>query len=377
MTGLEFSHGIWNSPGGYYTYQYAGGGGGGSASAGAPGGQGGNGTTSGGGSGGAGSGAGGGGGHFAVGQNGSFPGGGDGGASGAAGGNGASGQIVITYTPVYCGNVVWSASGGGSWGTLTTNFGTNWGGVGYGSPGLNPSFPDIATLGNSVASGTVAVTLDGATPYLAALTFSNSNASYTLAAGSGGTVHLNGGAAGAALTDSAGSHAITAPVALDTSTVATVTNLGDTLAISGPISGSGGLTTSGAGTLVISGPGAVNGGVTTTGAGTLVISSAVAVNGGITTTGAGTVLISGAINGEVTTSGAGTALISGAISGSDGVTVAGPGALVLTAGNSYIGGTTISAGTLQLGNGGTTGTVLGGITNNGTLKVPHPKATLD
>ena len=210
-------------------------------------------------------------------------------ASGAAGGQGANGEIVVTYTPVYCGNVTWSASGGGSWGTLTSNFGTNWGGAGYGSPGLDPSFPDTATLGSSVASGTAAVTLDGANPYLAALTFSNSTASYTLASGSGGTLHLNGGTAAAALTDSAGSHAISAPVALDTSAIVTVTNPGDTLAISGPISGSGGLTTSGAGTLV------------------------------------------------------------------------------LTASNSYTGGTTISAGTLALGNGGTTGSVVGGITNNATL----------
>ena len=170
-----------------------------------------------------------------------------------------------------------------------TNFGTNWGGASYGSPGLDPSFPEIATLSGSVASGTATVTLDGASPYLAALTFSNSTASYTLAAGSGGTLHLNGGMAAAAMTDSAGSHAIAAPVALDTSAIVTVANPGDTLTISGPIRGNGGLTTGGAGTVV------------------------------------------------------------------------------LTASNSYTGGTTISAGTLALGNGGTTGSIAGGITNNATL----------
>ena len=181
------------------------------------------------------------------GYNGSFPGGGGGGGDAtpaAPAARARNGEIIVTYTPVYSGNVSWSASGGGSWGTLTSNFGTNWGGAGYGSPGLNPSFPDTATLGSSVASGTATVTLDGASPSLAALTFSNSAASYTIAAGSGGTLHLNGGTAAAALTDSAGSHAISAPVALDTSAIVAVTNPGDTLTISGPIGGSGGLTTS-------------------------------------------------------------------------------------------------------------------------------------
>jgi fibronectin-binding autotransporter adhesin len=40
---------------------------------------------------------------------------------------------------------------------------------------------------------------------------------------------------------------------------------------------------------------------------------------------------------------------------------------VLTADNTYTCGTTISAGTLQLGNGGTTGSVVGDIVDNGTL----------
>ena len=45
----------------------------------------------------------------------------------------------------------------------------------------------------------------------------------------------------------------------------------------------------------------------------------------------------------------------------------GAGTTILTADNSYSGGTTISAGTLQLGNGGTTGSIVGDVVNNGTL----------
>ena len=45
----------------------------------------------------------------------------------------------------------------------------------------------------------------------------------------------------------------------------------------------------------------------------------------------------------------------------------GAGTLVLTATNTYTGGTTISAGTLQIGNGGTTGSLAGNVTNNAAL----------
>ncbi|MFL9998905.1 autotransporter outer membrane beta-barrel domain-containing protein [Paraburkholderia sediminicola] len=57
----------------------------------------------------------------------------------------------------------------------------------------------------------------------------------------------------------------------------------------------------------------------------------------------------------------------GAITGSGALIKANAGTLVLTADNPYAGGTTIAAGTLQLGSGGTSGSIAGDVTDNGTL----------
>ena len=62
-----------------------------------------------------------------------------------------------------------------------------------------------------------------------------------------------------------------------------------------------------------------------------------------------------------------TVIAGGAISGSDGLTKTGDGTLILTYNNVYGGGTTITKGTLQIGNGGTTGTITDDVTNNGVL----------
>ena len=57
----------------------------------------------------------------------------------------------------------------------------------------------------------------------------------------------------------------------------------------------------------------------------------------------------------------------GLISGAGTVTKNGAGTLTLTGDNTYTGTTTISAGTLSLGNGGTTGSVAGDIVDNAAL----------
>jgi fibronectin-binding autotransporter adhesin len=58
---------------------------------------------------------------------------------------------------------------------------------------------------------------------------------------------------------------------------------------------------------------------------------------------------------------------SGALIGSGSLTKIGTGTLVLTGANTHSGGTTISSGTLQIGSGGTTGSITGNVANNATL----------
>jgi outer membrane autotransporter protein len=64
------------------------------------------------------------------------------------------------------------------------------------------------------------------------------------------------------------------------------------------------------------------------------------------------------------------------IAGNGTVNQTGPGTTVLTANSTYTGGTTIADGTLQLGNGGTTGSITGDIADDGTLAFDRSDAAL-
>src|SRR5690606_23338904 len=59
--------------------------------------------------------------------------------------------------------------------------------------------------------------------------------------------------------------------------------------------------------------------------------------------------------------------LTGGVEGDGALTKAGNETLILAAENTYTGGTTISGGTLQLGEGGTSGSIEGDVTNAGTL----------
>jgi autotransporter-associated beta strand protein len=135
-------------------------------------------------------------------------------------------------------------------------------------------------------------------------------------------------------------------------------NLGTT--VSGTINGAGGsLVKIGDGTLILSGNNTYTG--------------LTAVLGGALQLGDGGT--SGSILGNVfnhTTfaiNRSDTYIFGGRIVGDGTFVQMGPGTTIFTANNFYTGGTTISAGTLQLGNGGTGGGIVGDVLNNGTFAI--------
>lgn len=129
------------------------------------------------------------------------------------------------------------------------------------------------------------------------------------------------------------------------------------LTIGAAITGSGALTKSGTGTLVLSADNLYDGGTT--------------IAGGILQLGNGGT--SGSILGDIVDNAAlvvnrsDTLVLAGTVSGTGRFEQAGTGTTVLTADNTYLGSTAISAGTLQLGNGGATGSIVGNVANSGVL----------
>ncbi|MGD0465032.1 MAG: glycoside hydrolase family 44 protein [Tepidisphaeraceae bacterium] len=162
----------------------------------------------------------------------------------------------------------WGIAGGGSWSTLG-----DWSGAPPQTAG------DTANFTSSISNAST-VTLNG-NYSVGTLNFNNAK-SYTISQGSGGALTLASAAGPAAINDSGGTHYITAPVVLGSSTVATVVNSGDSLQISGAISGSGGLTIAGSGAVTLSGSNTYSGGTTVSG--TLLVGAAPALpaGGGLT-----------------------------------------------------------------------------------------------
>ena len=157
---------------------------------------------------------------------------------------------------------------------------------------------------------------------------------------------------------------------------------GGSLSYAGTISGAGGVTMSGSGTLTLTGSNSYGGGTTIAGGEVSFANGSLGSSGSIDFTGNGTLQWNGsntqdvssrlAINNGVNATlnvGSNTVTLAtpfGA-SGSGSLTMAGSGTLILPASETYTGTTTVSAGTLQLGNGTSSGSVAGNISDNSTL----------
>jgi len=153
-----------------------------------------------------------------------------------------------------------------------------------------------------------------------------------------------------------------------------------TTTINSAIAGSGGINKTDLGTLLLNGENSYAGGTTVSG-GVLQVArdanlgqagTSLTLNGGTLRYGAAfdtaRAVDLGIVGGKVDTNGNNVSLLS-AVSGLGALTKMGEGTLTLTQNSTWLRGTTISEGNLQLGNGGETGSVLGNILNNGVLQV--------
>ncbi len=143
----------------------------------------------------------------------------------------------------------------------------------------------------------------------------------------------------------------------------TIDSNGFQTTISQGVTGAGGLTvadsTASTGNVILTGANTYAGG-TTISSGTLQLG-----NGGAS----GSIVGNVADNGTLAFDRSDVSTFAGVVSGTGALTQIGSGTTILTAANTYSGGTTISAGTLQLGNGGTSGSIVGNVADNGDAGV--------
>ena len=244
------------------------------------------------------------------------------------------------------------------------------GGTGNTAVRVDPNV--TATLGVTLNGAGTLAKLDSGTLVL------NGANGYT-----GGTA-LNGGTLVVGNNSALGSGALTAAAGttLDSNAAVTLANAAvlngalavggsNALTLNGDISGSGSLVKNGAATLALNGTNSYSGG-TGLNAGQLVLGNNDALGSGALTVGGAAQLDGGtdlqlanAINlgGPLSLAGSHDLALNGVVSGSGSLVKNGSGALLLTAANTYSGGTTLSGGTTT----GSTNSLQGAIVNNAAL----------
>ncbi|MCE9630444.1 MAG: autotransporter-associated beta strand repeat-containing protein [Planctomycetia bacterium] len=251
------------------------------------------------------------------------------------------GLLIITANNTYAGDTAINAGtlqvgNGGTAGSLGSGAIANSGALVFSRSDSVTVASGISGTGSLTQSGSGSLILTGANTYSGTTTVSSG----ALQVGSGGT------------TGSLGTAAVVNNASL-------VFNRSNSVSVGNPISGAGSLTQSGSGSLILTGTNTYSG-TTTVSSGTLQVG-----NGGtIGSIGTGAITNNGALVFNRSDS----VTVASAISGAGSLEQRGAGSLILTGANTYSGTTTVSSGTLQVGNGGTTGSLgTNAIVNNGNL----------
>jgi len=286
---------------------------------------------------------------------------------------GASGGF-ITLTLSGTAPPVWNVDADGTWASAG-----NWvNGVPNGS-GVSAILGPVITAPRTITLAAPAT--------VGSLTFNNAN-SYTI--GGASTLTLNNGTSNANATILLGDHTISAPLSLNDPLDIVLNQATDSLSLTGVVSGSVGINKSSVGDLTLGGNNTLFSGVVNFSNGTLTFANGGLGTGNLTldnatlqwaagntqdisartiTFGTGTVTFNTGINNVVLANDIGNL-------GSAAFVKTGEGRLTLAADTGFLGGVTITEGTLQLGNGGATGSVTGDIVNNGELRIARSGDTL-